>query len=148
MLEALTLEGKECVLEVGTDYGFQTGLIALLARRALSIERFPDLAQAARHNLARQGIRNVEVVVGDGTAGFPERAPFDAIVVSAAFTSVPQPLVAQLLDGGRLVQPMGLGGRDEVTLFEKRGGAIERRAMITPARFVKLYGDQGITLEG
>jgi protein-L-isoaspartate(D-aspartate) O-methyltransferase len=69
-------------------------------------------------------------------------------VVSAAFTSVPEPLVAQLLDGGRLVQPMGPGGRDEVTLFERRGGAIERRAMIAPARFVKLYGDHGFTREG
>jgi protein-L-isoaspartate(D-aspartate) O-methyltransferase len=147
MLEALTLEGKGRVLEVGTGYGFQTGLIAMLARRAFSIERFPDLAEAARRNLARHGIRNVEVVVGDGTAGFPERAPFDAIVVSAAFTSVPEPLVAQLLDGGQLVQPMGPGGRDEVTLFEKRGGVIERRAMITPARFVRLYGDHGFTLE-
>jgi protein-L-isoaspartate O-methyltransferase len=88
------------------------------------------------------------VVVGDGTAGCSRRAPFDAIVVSAAFTNVPEPFVAQLLDGGRLVQPMGPGGRDEVTLTEKRGGAIERRAMITPARFVKLYGDHGFTLEG
>jgi protein-L-isoaspartate(D-aspartate) O-methyltransferase len=83
--------------------------------------------------LASQGIRNLEVVVGDGTAGFPQRAPFHAIVVSAAFTSVPEPLVAQLLDGGRLVQPMGPGGRDEVTLFERCGGAIERRAMIRRA---------------
>jgi protein-L-isoaspartate(D-aspartate) O-methyltransferase len=148
MLEALTLAGSECVLEVGTGYGFQTGLIARLARRAFSIERIPDLAEAARRNLARHGILNAEVAVGDGTAGLPERAPFDAIVVSAAFTSVPEPLVAQLLDGGRLVQPMGPGGRDEVTLFERRGGAIERRAMIAPARFVKLYGDHGFTREG
>ncbi|MGH2982939.1 MAG: protein-L-isoaspartate(D-aspartate) O-methyltransferase [Solirubrobacterales bacterium] len=147
MLEALTLEGSERVLEVGTGYGFQTALLARLTRRVFSIERFADLAEAARRNLARHGIRNVEVVVGDGTAGFPERAPFDAIVVSAAFTSVPEPLVAQLLDGGRLVQPMGPGGSDEVTLFERRGGAMERRARVTPARFVKLYGDHGFSLE-
>jgi protein-L-isoaspartate(D-aspartate) O-methyltransferase len=80
MLEALVLEGNECVLEVGTGHGFQTALLARLAGRVLSIERIPDLAQAARRNLDHHGIRNALVVVGDGTAGFAEEAPFDAIL--------------------------------------------------------------------
>lgn len=145
MLEALGLEGGERVLEVGTGHGFQTALLARLAGRVFSIECFADLAETARGNLARQGMRNVEVVVGDGTAGLPERAPFDAIVVSAAFTHVPAPLAAQLVEGGRLVQPVGPGGRDDVTLFERRGTALERRASVVPAHFVKLYGAHGFT---
>jgi protein-L-isoaspartate(D-aspartate) O-methyltransferase len=143
IVEALALEGHERVLEVGTGHGYQTALLARLARRVFSIERFNDLAQAARSNLDGHGIRNVMVVVGDGTAGLPEKAPFDAIVISAAFTSVPDPLVTQLRDGGRLVQPIGPGGHDEVTLFERRRDALERRATVAPARFVKLYGDHG-----
>jgi protein-L-isoaspartate(D-aspartate) O-methyltransferase len=148
MLEALALEGYERVLEVGTGYGFQTALLARLAGEVFSVERFADLAETARRSLARQRIRNAEVMVGDGTAGLPERAPFDAIVVSAAFTSVPEPLAAQLRDGGRLVQPMGPGGRDQVTLFERRGDSLERRAKVIPAHFVKLYGDHGFPVEG
>jgi protein-L-isoaspartate(D-aspartate) O-methyltransferase len=143
MLEALGLEGEERVLEVGTGHGFQTALLARLARRAFSVERFADLAEQARRNLERQGIGNAEVVVGDGTAGLPDHAPFDAIVVSAAFTDVPEPLVTQLRDGGRLVQPIGWGGHDQVTLFERRGEVLERRAGVIPAHFVRLYGEHG-----
>jgi protein-L-isoaspartate(D-aspartate) O-methyltransferase len=148
MLEALGLEGEERVLEVGTGHGFQTALLARLTSRVFSIERFPDLAEEARRNLDRHGIRNVVVVVGDGTGGLPEHAPFDAILVSAAFTDVPEPLVAQLRESGRLVQPIGPGGHDQVTLFERRGGALERRASVIPAHFVKLYGEHGFAPEG
>jgi protein-L-isoaspartate(D-aspartate) O-methyltransferase len=143
MVEALALTGDERVLEVGTGYGYQTALIARLAARVYSVERFADLAETARRNLARQRIRNVEVVIGDGSAGLPEQAPFDAIVVSAAFTSVPEPLAAQLAESGRLVQPVGPGGSDEVTLFEKHGEELERRTSVTLARFVKLHGAHG-----
>ena len=100
MIQALGLKGSERVLEVGTGYGFQTALLARLANSVYSVERFPDFAAATRENLDLQGVENVEVVVGDGTEGLPERAPYDAILVSAAFTSVPPPLVRQLSAGG------------------------------------------------
>jgi protein-L-isoaspartate(D-aspartate) O-methyltransferase len=145
MLEALALEGDESVLEVGTGHGFQTALLSRLARRVLSIERIQELAEAARRNLERHGVRNAEVVVGDGSMGVPGRSPFDAIVVAAALTSVPEPLVVQLRDGGRLVQPIGKGGSDQVILFERRSGRLERRASVILARFVKLYGEHGFT---
>ncbi len=143
MLEALRLRGDERALEVGAGYGFQTALLARLAREVWSVERWPDLAEAARANLARQGIANAEVVVGDGTEGLAAHAPYDAILVSAAFPAVPPPLVEQLATGGRLVQPIGPGGADDVTLFEKTPRGLVRRRVVTPARFVRLYGRHG-----
>lgn len=143
MVEALALTGTEKVLEVGTGYGFQTALLAYLARYVWSIERWPDIAEAARANLARHGITNVTIVVGDGTLGLPEHAPFDAILVSAAFPQVPPPLVEQLAPGGRLVQPIGPGGMEEVILFEKGPQGLQPRRVLTGARFVRLYGKHG-----
>jgi protein-L-isoaspartate(D-aspartate) O-methyltransferase len=140
MIEALDLTGSERVLEVGTGYGFQTALLARLSRSVSSVERFPDVAETARSNLVRHRIENVEVAVGDGTRGLPERAPYDAILVSAAFTSVPPPLVEQLSAGGRLVQPMGSGGEEEVVLFEKGEEELVRLRTVTGAHFVRLYG--------
>jgi protein-L-isoaspartate(D-aspartate) O-methyltransferase len=147
MLEALALEGQERVLEIGTGYGWQTALLARLAAEVVSVERLPELARTAERNLRRHGAPNAEVVVADGSAGMEARAPFDAIVVSAAFTSVPPPLVAQLVPGGRLVQPIGSGGRDDVTLFEREGKDIVRRRSVTPAHFVRLYGDYGFNAD-
>ena len=140
MIEALGLTGPERVLEVGTGYGFQTALLASLANSVYSVERFPDFAESARANLARHDIENVEVVVGDGTEGLPRHAPYDGILVSAAFTSVPPPFVRQLSAGGRLVQPIGSGGEEEVILFEKMEGDLVRRRTVTGAHFVRLYG--------
>jgi len=143
MLEALALEGQERVLEVGTGFGYQTALLARLAAQVLSIERVPELARVAERNLSRHAAGNVEVIVADGSAGMEARAPFDAIVVSAAFTSVPRPLAAQLVAGGRLVQPIGPGGRDEVVLFERASKDIVRRRSVALAHFVKLHGAYG-----
>jgi protein-L-isoaspartate(D-aspartate) O-methyltransferase len=138
MLEALALEGHERVLEIGTGYGYQTALLARLAARVVSVERLAGLARVARRNL--KGLANVELLVADGSAGCEARGPFDAIVVSAAFTSVPEPLAEQLVMGGRLVQPLGSGGHDEVVLFERSATGLEQRRSVTPAHFVRLYG--------
>jgi protein-L-isoaspartate(D-aspartate) O-methyltransferase len=148
MIEALGLGGTEQVLEVGTGYGFQTALLARLARQVWSVERWPDMAATARANLAGRGIGNVAVVVGDGSTGLPEHAPFDAILVSAAFPRVPRPLVEQLASGGRLVQPIGSGGADEVVLFEQGAKGLVRRRTIIPARFVRLYGKHAFPPSG
>ena len=140
MIEALGLTGSERVLEVGTGFGFQTALLARLSTFVHSIERFPDVAETARDNLRRCGVANAEVVVGDGTEGLPEHAPYDAILVSAAFLRVPPPLAEQLTSGGRLVQPVGPGGAEEVILFEKEPRGLVPRENITGAHFVRLYG--------
>ena len=143
MVEALALAGSERLLEIGTGFGWQTALLARVAERVWSVERWPDLAEAARGRLERIGATNVVVVVGDGTEGLPGQAPYDAILVSAAFPSVPAALVAQLAAGGRLVQPIGEGGAEEVVLFEKACRGLVRRRTLTHARFVRLYGRHG-----
>jgi protein-L-isoaspartate(D-aspartate) O-methyltransferase len=140
MIEALELTGSERVLEVGAGYGFQTALLSRLCGFVWSVERWPDVAETARENLARHGAGNAEVLAGDGTEGLPEHAPFDAILVSAAFPSVPPPLAEQLAPGGRLVQPIGSGGLEEVVLFERSPEGLERRRTVTGAHFVRLYG--------
>jgi protein-L-isoaspartate(D-aspartate) O-methyltransferase len=143
MIQALRLAGTEHVLEVGTGYGYQTALLAQLASLVTSIERWPDLAEEARRNLTAQGIKNVQVVEGDGTDGVPAAAPFDAILVSAAFPEVPRPLVAQLRIGGRLVQPIGPGGAERVTVFERSMEGLVSLEVVSHARFVRLYGRHG-----
>jgi protein-L-isoaspartate(D-aspartate) O-methyltransferase len=143
MVEALGLAGPETVLEIGTGLGWQTALLARLARTVWSVERFADLAADARSNLARHRVRNATVVVGDGTLGLVEVAPFDAIVVAAAFTSVAAPLADQLAEGGRLVQPVGSGGNDDVVLFEKCVGGLFPTRKVTGAHFVRLVGAHG-----
>lgn len=143
MVEALALRGDERVLEVGSGHGFQTAVLAHLAEFVWSVERWPDLAATAHENLASAGVENAEVVVGDGSEGLADRAPFDAVVVSAAFPEVPPPLVDQLASGGRLVQPLGSGGDEDVVLFERGSAGLERRRTLTGARFVRLFGKHG-----
>lgn len=137
MIDALGLGPESRVLEVGTGFGFQTALLARLAREVVSIERHGELAQSALKNLTACGIA-ARVVVGDGWKGVPELAPYDGIVVSAAASEVPGQLAAQLGDYGRMVIPVqGRGGTD-VILFEKRADSLARVRVITPARFVPL----------
>jgi protein-L-isoaspartate(D-aspartate) O-methyltransferase len=144
MVAALRLRGDERVLEVGTGLGFQTAILAALAAKVFSIERFPDLAAWAGTNLRSVGIENAVVVAGDGTLGLPEEAPFRAIVVSAAAPWVPDPLVEQLASGGRVSHPVGRGGDEIVTTYRKEGDRLMPEAPVVPAHFVRLVGTYGL----
>jgi protein-L-isoaspartate(D-aspartate) O-methyltransferase len=145
MVEALGLTGTERVLEVGTGLGFQAAILALLADEVVSVERFADLAEQARGNLRAAGLGRVTVVVGDGTLGVPEYAPYQAIVVAAAAPRVPAPLVEQLAPGGRLVHPVGPGGQELVTAFHKEAERLVADARLTGAYFVPLVGAHGVS---
>jgi len=139
MTEALGLAGGERVLEVGTGSGYQAAVLAEIAGEVRTVEIVPELAQRAARDLAALGYRNVHVREGDGYRGWPERAPFDAIVVTAAPDHVPQPLVDQLAVGGRLVIPVG--DRDqELLVLERTPDGVERRTL-TPVRFVPMTGE-------
>ena len=143
MIEALGLTDGDRVLEIGTGYGYQTALLARLSARVVSVELWPGIAAQARRNLRAQDVRNATVVTGDGTRGYPALAPYDAVLVSAAFPQVPAPLAEQVRPGGRLVQPVGPGGHENVTLFERRAGGLTPVRLVTPASFVRLYGAFG-----
>ena len=141
-IEHLQLTGQERVLEIGTGSAYQTALLASLAAQVFSIERHQALLDRARELFAQMKIRNVSVLLGDGTLGWREYAPYDAVVVSAGAPAVPTSLEQQLAEGGRLLIP--LGDRDEqmLTVLTKRGGRLDRRD-ITPVRFVPLIGAGG-----
>ncbi len=141
MIDSVAPTAHDRVLEVGTGYGFQTALLARLCREVVSIDRHPTLVERARRNLRRAGMTNVELHVGDGFEGVQERAPYDAIVVSAAASEVPPALVSQMTDGGRMVIPLAGAIGDDVYLFRKTGNELERVRLVTPARFVPLVRD-------
>lgn len=145
MIEALALKPDDTVLEIGTGLGYEAALIARLTRHVFSVERIHELAEAACRNLAAACVLNADVVTGDGTLGLPGSAPFDAIVVAAAFLDVPPPLGEQLRLGGRLVMPVGNGGGDLVTLFEKSPSGLVERRVLCRARFVPLLGANGFS---
>jgi protein-L-isoaspartate(D-aspartate) O-methyltransferase len=140
--QALQLQGSELVLEVGTGSGYSAAVLSLLANHVVSIERHQPLSQSAGQVLGSLGIRNVELVVGDGSLGVPERAPFDAIAVHATAPAAPPALLGQLADGGRLVVPISSGEADMLTLLRRSGKTIESKA-ISPCRFVPLIGEEG-----
>jgi protein-L-isoaspartate(D-aspartate) O-methyltransferase len=142
VIAELELAATDRVLEVGTGLGYQTALLALVASEVYSMDRFVDLVETARGNLAAQGIRNVKLQAGDGTEGWPQYAPFDAIVVSAAFHEVPPPLREQLADGGRLIQPLG-GRTDDLVRFRKIDGEMVVDRQLGAARYVPLRGRYG-----
>jgi protein-L-isoaspartate(D-aspartate) O-methyltransferase len=141
-LEAIALGGRERVLEIGTGSGYQTALLALLAETVFSIERVPGLAQSARTALEGAGIRNVTVLVGDGTLGWRPFAPYDALLVAAGGPEIPMPLVDQLAPGGRMVIPLGDKQSQTLTLVERVPDGI-RTTSLGDARFVPLLGQFG-----
>ena len=140
--QALHLKGGESVLEVGTGSGYSAAVIAEIADRVLSIERVADLGVTARHKLEQLGIPNVEVIVGDGSRGHPQAAPYDAIAVHAATPEAPHSLLAQLAADGRLVVPIATGSADLLTAFVRENGDL-RQETIGPCRFVPLLGVEG-----
>ncbi len=139
MSEALRLQGRERVLEIGTGSGYQTAILAALAEQVYSLEIVPELAGAARATLERLGIANVHLVTGDGSAGWPEAAPYDAILVTAAPETVPRALLEQLSAGGRLVVPVGPWD-DQQLLCIVRTSAGYHSENLAPVRFVPMTG--------
>jgi protein-L-isoaspartate(D-aspartate) O-methyltransferase len=142
MTDLLTLKGEEKVLEIGTGCGYQTAILSQLAREVFSIEFRPDLAEAARERLQRLGYVNVKLLVGDGTLGWPEFAPYDAILVTAAAPSVPEPLLRQLADVGRIVIPVGDSSQQKLERVIKVGNG-HRIEHHEGCRFVPLFGRHG-----
>lgn len=145
MVAAAAVEPDDLVLEVGTGYGYQTAVLAHLAGRVVSIERWPRLAEAARRNLERNSVEGVSVYVGDGYKGRSEDAPYDAVVVSAAASRVPEEIVDQMANGARLVIPIRTEASDDVRLFRKNGGRLEEVGLVSPARFVPLIEGDEVT---
>jgi len=142
MTELLGLQGGERVLEVGTGSGYQAAILAKLCAAVYTVERLPDLSRRAQALLEQLGLARVHCRVGDGTLGWPEEAPFDRIIVTAAGPSVPASLEAQLAEGGRLVMPTGGRGTQELVVVERRGGAL-RRETHGGCVFVRLIGREG-----
>ncbi len=151
--EGLGLEGGESVLEVGTGSGYSTAILARLAAEVLSIERVESLAAGARERLAELGVSNVEVRVGDGSRGAPERSGFDAIAVHASAPAAPPSLLSQLRVGGRMVIPLAEPGVDVLTVLSRVGeldletGAGVSATRLAPCRFVPLLGAEGFGVD-
>ena len=139
MTELLDIDSTDKVLEIGTGSGYQAAILSLLASEVFSIEIVEPLAKESRTLLEQLGYRNVTVRCGDGFRGWEEEAPFDCIIVTCAPTEIPQPLIDQLADGGRLVIPVG-DDWQELILLTKDGDNIERIS-ITPVRFVPMTGE-------
>jgi protein-L-isoaspartate(D-aspartate) O-methyltransferase len=141
-LELAALTGRERVLEVGAGSGYQTALLALLADSVFAVERIASLAQGARAALEAAGLRNVTVLVGDGTLGWRPFAPYDAILVAAASPDIPAPLMEQLAPGGRLIIPLGDRHSQVLTLAQRVGDDV-RISTVADVRFVPLLGEFG-----
>jgi len=142
MTDLLQLTGEERVLEIGTGSGYQAALLAELAKEVFSVERFESLAGRARSVLAGLGYENVTIVVGDGTLGYPNRAPYDRVIVTAAAPRIAQPWLDQLKDGGRLVLPLGQRWSQTLTVVIKEGSRI-RTESHGGCVFVLLVGEHG-----
>ena len=140
MTEQLRPKASDRVLEIGTGSGYQAAILAGLVKDVYTIEIIEALAKDAEATLQRLGYKNVHVRVGDGYRGWPEHAPFDAITVTCAPDHVPQPLIDQLKEGGRMIIPVGGFGNQELYLLEKKNGQLQRRSVL-PVRFVPMAGE-------
>jgi protein-L-isoaspartate(D-aspartate) O-methyltransferase len=142
MTELLELQPEDQVLEIGTGSGYQAALLSRLAARVITLERLPGIAEQARNTLLNLEISNVEVVVADGTLGWPQEAPYNAILVTASTPEIPPPLLNQLAEGGRLVAPVGGQGYQELIKVVKREGKVEK-TYHGGVVFVPLIGQYG-----
>ncbi|MCB2225558.1 MAG: protein-L-isoaspartate(D-aspartate) O-methyltransferase [Desulfarculaceae bacterium] len=142
MTDAMGLTGKEKVLEIGTGSGYQTAILAKLADWVFSIERLQELSRAAQRVLEELKIFNVNLIVGDGTKGWPEEGPYDAIIVTAGAPVTPRPLVEQLVDGGRLLIPVGERGMQTLMRLTRKGDKVVTEDL-GGCRFVDLIGEHG-----
>jgi len=142
MTERLDPKPTDRVLEIGTGSGYQAAVLSELVAGVYTIEIIEPLAQRAEADLKRLGYKNVKARAGDGYKGWPEAAPFDAIIVTCAPEKVPQPLVEQLKDGGRMIIPVGPAWNQELVLLRKQGDRLEKRAVL-PVRFVPMTGEAG-----
>jgi protein-L-isoaspartate(D-aspartate) O-methyltransferase len=140
--QALELSGVERLLEVGTGSGYSTAVLSLLAAEVLSVERLRPLAHSAGEALDSLALGNVELVVGDGSRGIPGRGPYDAIAIHAAAPAPPPELLAQLVEGGRMVVPVASSATEILTVLRRRGDEAEALAL-APCRFVPLIGEGG-----
>jgi protein-L-isoaspartate(D-aspartate) O-methyltransferase len=141
MTQVLRLKGGERVLEVGTGSGYQAAILAEMAREVYTVEIKEGLAKKAQARLDRLGYGNVHVLVGDGYAGLPRHAPFDAIIVTASAGKIPKPLLGQLAEGGRLIMPVGSDPySQELTLVEKKGGKLYT-SLLGEVVFVRMTGE-------
>ena len=147
MTEALELQGHERVLEIGTGSGYQTAVLCALAEEVYTIERHAPLSEHAHALLTRLGCLNVQLRVGDGTSGWTDAAPFQAIIITAAAPEVPRPLLDQLTEGGRLVAPVGPAGFQSLVCLQKKGlqkkGLHTTTRQLGPVAFVPLIGEHG-----
>ncbi|HOX35640.1 MAG TPA: protein-L-isoaspartate(D-aspartate) O-methyltransferase [Methanoregulaceae archaeon] len=142
MTELLELSPADTVLEIGAGSGYQAAVLARIAQHIVTIERVSSVAALAKKNLSGLAIKNVEIIEGDGTLGYPQKAPFDAIIITAATPEIPQPLLDQLKDGGRLVAPVGGREIQELTKIV-RAGKTFTRSYHGGVRFVPLIGKHG-----
>ncbi len=142
MTQALRVNQHCEVLEVGTGSGYQTAILCKLAKKVYTIEKFNELSESAQAALGRLGIKNVEFYIGDGSCGWCEKRTFDRIIVTAALPQIPQVLADQLIEGGLMVAPVGLGGVQELMLCEKKNGKFSQRN-ICDVRFVRILGKYG-----
>jgi protein-L-isoaspartate(D-aspartate) O-methyltransferase len=140
--QALHLRGREKLLEIGTGSGYSAAVLARLSSRVTSVERVPQLGETARRKLEELDVDNVEVIVGDGSRGHPEEAPYDAIAVHAATPEAPHSLLSELASDGRLVVPIATGSADLLVAFIRENGNL-RQETIGPCRFVPLIGAEG-----